>query len=180
MRVWEFERYDWDGLDAVGSARGVPNALDELSSASTIDEATAAYWKIDNCVVVQGTVYEAAVATAACAVVLLPIASASARPMLIELLEQFTLEEHSTAPLLRDALLREIVRGFGFYVALLQYGADLERSMCIDLLLYCAGGDPSLRPRVEFYLERAASDSTNTLERRKEAATRLRFEKDAW
>ncbi len=46
-----------------GSAVGVPQALWDLFSASSEDAAEAAYWRIDNEVIVQGQLHEAAVPT---------------------------------------------------------------------------------------------------------------------
>lgn len=150
MRVWEIERHDWSKFDDVVSASHVPAALDALSSASSEDEAWAAFGQIDNYVVIQGTPRAAAPATAACAVALLPICTLSARPRLIELLEQVSNDEPEIPVELRSAIFREVVKAFGFYVALLQYGDDLECSMCIDLLLYCAKKEADLRLRAEY------------------------------
>jgi hypothetical protein len=181
MRVWEFERYGWGALEALGSARGVPAALDALSSSSTDEEARKAFWRIDNCVVVQGTPHEAAAATAACVVVLLPICSSVARPLLLELLDQVTSGDPVITPAaLQDAIFNEVVKAYAWYVSLAQHGADVERSMCIDLLLYCARYDPDLRRRTEYYLERVSRDETATDMVRAYAASRLKFDKANW
>jgi len=180
MRVWKLERYDWDELDALGSASGIPEALDALSSASVTDEARTAYWRIDNCVVVQGSPRGAAVATAACVAALLPICTAASRPLLIELLEQISGGDAATPATLQNAIFSEVVKAYGTYVSLLQLGEDVERSICIDLLLYCARHDPSLRPRTQFYLERASRADFGTDEIRRYAAARLQFEQETW
>jgi hypothetical protein len=55
------ERIDWNSLrSASGSSEFVPDAVRELLAAATAEEAEAAYWKLDNDVVVQGQLFEAA------------------------------------------------------------------------------------------------------------------------
>jgi hypothetical protein len=51
----------WDRLqEADGDARTVPDALLALAGATDPDEIRRAYWRLDNHIVVQGSVYEAA------------------------------------------------------------------------------------------------------------------------
>src|SRR6266545_7943993 len=59
---WELERVDWATLriSARRSAAAVPDALRALASAETEEAAEAAYWRLDNNIVVQGCLYEAA------------------------------------------------------------------------------------------------------------------------
>jgi hypothetical protein len=180
MRVWESERYAWERLDALGGAAHVPAALDALSGASTSGEADAAYWQIDNFVVVQGVPREAAVATAACVVVLLPICSRVSRPRLIELLETIGSGDPGTPVELDAAIFREVVKAYGFYAFLLQYGEEAERSCCIDLVLYCAEHDENLRASAQFYLERIIHDAGSPEQLRSYAAARLEFERSHW
>jgi hypothetical protein len=58
---WELEQVDWHSLATSGGGRAhdVPNALRALASATTEAEAEAAYWRLDNVVVVQAYVFEA-------------------------------------------------------------------------------------------------------------------------
>ena len=57
----EIERVNWEGLRELnGSAAGVPDALRGLLCAQNNAEAEQFYWKIENHVVVQGRLYEAA------------------------------------------------------------------------------------------------------------------------
>ncbi|MCP2303524.1 hypothetical protein LV79_003229 [Actinokineospora globicatena] len=52
---------DWSGLRTCsGSGEGLPTAFDALHAAATPESADAAYWMIDNEVVVQGSLFEAA------------------------------------------------------------------------------------------------------------------------
>ena len=86
--IWERERYDWASLRAMGSAVTVPKALQRILESTNEAEATSAYWLIDNVVVVQGSLYEAALPAAACLVVALAHCGLPARPKILELLVQ--------------------------------------------------------------------------------------------
>lgn len=56
---------DWGALRTlIGPADFVPAALDRLLRSTNDAEATAAYWELDNRVVVQGQLFEAAEAVA--------------------------------------------------------------------------------------------------------------------
>ena len=60
----EISRHPWSSLrEANGFAAGIPSALRELLSAQTPAEVEEAYWRVENHVVVQGQLFEAAVAT---------------------------------------------------------------------------------------------------------------------
>ena len=48
----------------IGPADFVPAAIERLTASATEDDATAAYWELDNRVVVQGQLFEAAEAVA--------------------------------------------------------------------------------------------------------------------
>lgn len=55
------EQIEWDQLrSASGPSSFVPGAVRELLGSSSYDEAEAAYWKLDNDVVVQGQLFESA------------------------------------------------------------------------------------------------------------------------
>lgn len=57
----ELERLEWAQLREVnGPATRVPGALRELLSARSADEVNRAYWKLENHVVVQGQLFQAA------------------------------------------------------------------------------------------------------------------------
>lgn len=56
---------DWHSLRTlIGPADFVPSAIDRLMTAKTDAEAVTAYWELDNRVVVQGQLFEAAEAVA--------------------------------------------------------------------------------------------------------------------
>lgn len=53
---------DWSGLrSVVGGAEFVPSAVARMVHATTAEDASSAYWELDNRVVVQGQLFEAAV-----------------------------------------------------------------------------------------------------------------------
>jgi len=59
---FEIARTDWSRIAAIeGAATNVPHALRELIYAQSSGEANRAYWKLENHVVVQGQLFEAAV-----------------------------------------------------------------------------------------------------------------------
>lgn len=156
----ELERFDWARLRAQGSAERVPGALEALASASSDAEARDAYWKIDNTVVVQGALYEAAVATAACTTVVLHRCHPPARARALELLVQ--LGSGDTAPSehevgdsdIRERCLAELLSGFSLYVHLLEDGTRAEKGHCVDLLGLCCSADQSLCARVTWHLKK--------------------------
>jgi len=162
--MWEEERHEWGKLRAMGSARQVPAALKRLIEASSADEARKHYWQVDNCVVVQGSLYEAALPMATCLVSILHRCSRVARPNVLELLAQISggevdpSEERLGNVGLREACVREISRGFGFYLGVLEDGTDEERSWCIDIIGACARDDASLRVAANWYFSRLTKE----------------------
>ncbi len=60
----EISQYDWSTMMEIsGPATEIPQAILELLNASCPHEAVIAYWKLENHVVVQGALFEAAVCT---------------------------------------------------------------------------------------------------------------------
>lgn len=58
LLVDEIKRIPWSTLrDCVGFATKVPDALSELLFAESEETAWKAYWKLDNHVILQGTLY---------------------------------------------------------------------------------------------------------------------------
>lgn len=78
----------WNDFGSAGDAADVPAALDALVAATSDDEAEAAYWRLDNVVVLQGSVYEAAVAVLPAIVRTLVAGPEIARRWCLELLLQ--------------------------------------------------------------------------------------------
>jgi hypothetical protein len=57
----ELERWDWSALrQASGNAGHVPEAIRALLNSTTADELDEPYWQLENHIVVQGRLYEAA------------------------------------------------------------------------------------------------------------------------
>lgn len=161
--MWESERYDWTLLEAVGGALDVPGALQSLAEATTEEEARAAYWRIDNTVVVQGSLRESALPTAACLVNILVSCTAVSRPFILELLQQISDGvPQAGKESIAAAINSEVRRAFGVYAGLLQTGSDFERELCVDLAVSCARFEIELIDRVRFYLERLATDPTTS------------------
>lgn len=158
--MWEADRYDWNALRALGSARDVPAALWKLARSSSAAEAESAYWRIDNVVVVQGALYQAALPTAACAVIALGTASPLGRLHLLELLVQLALgEPHPSEVALGNSDLpkgcaAEAMKGYAQYLIFLESCGHRERIACIDLLGLLAQEKPSLRDQVRVHFAR--------------------------
>ncbi|WP_148314442.1 hypothetical protein [Sorangium cellulosum] len=155
---WEVLRHDWSSLRAEGGAEHLPRALQELESASTEDEALSAYWRIDNYVVVQGRVYEAALAVVSCLLGTLLRCTDVSRRHVLELLVQIGGGEpaHSEIDLGEADLVarcrKEIARGFPVYVNVLERTEDDdEQGFCVDLLGLSCMADSCLRERVQWY-----------------------------
>ncbi|MCK8498028.1 hypothetical protein [Myxococcus fulvus] len=89
----ELVRHPWSSLRVIqGAAEAIPTALRSLFSARSPSEIQTAYWRIENQVVVQGQLFESAVATTQ---VLMASLVDAKRPMpvrigILELLFQLT------------------------------------------------------------------------------------------
>jgi hypothetical protein len=158
--MWEIERYDWSKLRAMGSAKDVPNLLTRLGSVGTFEEGERIYWQIDNVVIVQGSLYEASLATVSCVVRLIGSAGPIARRFHLELITQIAAGEvdptelsHGNAEL-RNACMAEIEQGMAVYLSLIEQGNADERDHCVEICAQCAIFDARLRPKVSWYLRK--------------------------
>jgi hypothetical protein len=105
--AWD-ELIDWGEIGcAHGPANGVPNALDALAAASTEAAALDAYWKLDNVIVVQGSVYEAGPLTVEPLLRIVATAAGPGRRWALELLLQMV--GGWTHPEERERLGRDLV-----------------------------------------------------------------------
>jgi len=158
--MWELERHDWVHLRASGSAHNVPVAIMALLNANNETDADKAYWRIDNTVVVQGALFEAAVATAQCLVVGLAECTLAARPRVLELLLQLSSGEDAPEETelgtsdLAGQCIAQVCLAVSILLKVLESGTLDEQSSCVDLLGLCARRNPALRPRVRWYFER--------------------------
>jgi hypothetical protein len=144
----------------------VPAALRALAAAETAEAADAAYWRLDNHVIVQGALYQAAEATAVAAVLALPRATVAGRARLLELLGQ--IGAGATAPSevaagntgLAERCLREVAKGFPIYVAILAAAQDADEiASAVDLIGLSARADASLKERARHAVEQARDET---------------------
>jgi hypothetical protein len=149
---WELQRHEWSTLRAAGSAAGVPNALRALAAASTPEEARRNYWRIDTTVVVDGAVYQAALATAACVLQALPQCTDISRRYALDLLVEIgggvraQSEVAAGEANLVQRCLEEVVRGFPMYVDILERPRHPdERVACVDLVGLSCRAEMKLR-----------------------------------
>ena len=87
----ELDRIDWTKVEeASGSAASIPLAFRSLLMATNLEEIKRAYWKLENHVVVQGRLYEAAayIVPAICASLAQPDRPLLVRTWVLELLFQ--------------------------------------------------------------------------------------------
>lgn len=143
----------WDTLDDVpwgtlrqahGTAERVPDALRALAAAGP-DDAEDAYWRLDNVVVLQGSVYEAAYFAIPYAQAIVasdadPAARAAAYDLLVEIArgtsadpDAAVVEDGRERPLL-DACVDRIASARPRYEDDLRGGAPLVRPKALDLL----------------------------------------------
>jgi hypothetical protein len=160
----ELARHDWGRLRAAGNASGLPDAFRALASAPDAQAADAAYWRIDNTVLVQGSLHESAEAAASVGVVALVHATPPGRARLLELLGQIAAGEAAPSePAAGNTGLaarcqHEVARGFPVYVAFLGSTDEPdELASCIDLLGLAARADAALSSQARFHLERLLS-----------------------
>jgi hypothetical protein len=150
----------------MGTAERVPDALNILAKTSSVEEATKAYWEIDNHVVVQQLLFEAAVPTSACLVKILHACSRTVRPLVVELIGQIATGEadQSEIELGRENLKQEcmnfIINGVACYKAILTAGNELERLYCLDILASCAQAFPEQEPDILGAISLAVADKS--------------------
>ncbi len=166
--MWEFERYDWSRLRAARSAAGIPAAITELVNATTSEEADAAYWKIDNEVVVQGALFESALPTTRCLTIALHRCTPAARPRVLELLVQLASGEAHPNEIeqgnagIAGACGRELIAIAGLLFDLIERVGPDEDDLCVDLLGLCARHHHELRERVCWHLRQFTTRSKDS------------------
>jgi hypothetical protein len=160
MPLTESLRFDWKSLRAAGSAEGVPAAIERLRDAKTPEEATRAYWRIDNTVIVQGALYEAAEHTVPCVLSVLPGCTEVGRARAFELLFQLGAggthrDEMQAGNKDLDERCRAAVKlGAAMYFYFLEHGGPEESGFCADLIELCARDDETIAQRGRWWLQR--------------------------
>lgn len=159
--MWEAQRYDWVRLRAMESAIGVPDAIERMRQARSKKESDEAYWRIDNIVVVQERLFEAAVPTAACLVTALPRCSKESRSNFLDLLFQLGNGEPDPSEValgnaqLAESCRVELLKAYGVYISILEESVasdcEIDIHHCADLLLLCAAADTTLKEQVTWY-----------------------------
>lgn len=156
--AWEQDRYSWATLRANMSAENIPTAIESLRTASSQLKSEQAYWKIDNTVIVQGALFEAALPVVSCLLEALLRCTDVSRPYILELLVQIgsgepSMKEMEAGNTELDMLCRrELCLGVSLYFDLLENGTDEERIHCVDLLGICSDFESSLKNRFLWYL----------------------------
>lgn len=124
-----------------GSSEYVPEAVNRLMSARTEEEAEEAYWQLDNRVVVQGQLFEAAKWIVAPLMISLPrLISPCVRIRVVNLLVEISLsqpdvsEEKSGNAALASDCLQELRRGLWILYSLLDDASPSVRVGVLDLL----------------------------------------------
>lgn len=167
MALTELLRYDWSSLRAEGSAAGIPDAIESLRTADSAEEATRAYWRIDNTVVIQGSLFEAAEATIPCVLAALNQCTDAARPRIFELLYQLGAgntrhtEVNAGNRYLDDRCRAAVKLGVSQYFHFLEIGSAVESGYCADLIELCAIGDDALTARAIWWIGRMLELSTD-------------------
>lgn len=158
--AWDIIRIPWSEYRAAGTTEHLPNALLQVQQAATVQQAEQACWQIENTVVVQGALYEAAIPTVICLLGIIQRATDAARPFILELLVQIASGEPAEVSMesghsrLNEQCMREIARGTAVYVDWLEYGTGTERLHCVDLLGLCSQRDRTLKERVRWLFQR--------------------------
>lgn len=129
----------------------MPGVLRALLGAGSAAEADAAYWRLDNVVIVQGRLHEAALATMSCLAVGLGRATLFGRPRALELMVQIASGEAEEDELVSRCR-AELLPCGAVLLDLLERGTDEESVHCIDLLGLCALHAPVFRERAAWHL----------------------------
>lgn len=165
--AWDIIRIPWMTYRGAEATERLPEVLLQLQDASTIAEAEQASSLIEMTVVVQGSLYEAAVPTVICLLSMIQRTTDAARPFMLELLvliasgEPADSEKENGNARVAETCMREIARGTALYAHLLEYGRGAERLHCIDLLGLCAQRDRSLKERVRWMYRRVLQYENN-------------------
>lgn len=158
--MWELKFFEWDRLRAAGSAEEIPIAIEALLGAETAQAAEEAYWRIDNVVIVQGALFQAALPTLRCLLVGLHQCTRVSREFVLELICQIASGElaprefeEGNSNLISDCH-RELLTATSTFFALIENATENEKDLCVDILGIAACHHAGLRERVKRYFVR--------------------------
>lgn len=143
MSRWadELGRIDWSGLRlSSGDASKVPSALISLADSSTREDGLAAYWQLDNSIVIQGNLFQAAEFVIPFVIALTIDAAAHVRELALELLIQLAAGEPHPSEVdacngaLGDRCRRAVRAGLASYYQLLDSTNDELRDRALELI----------------------------------------------
>jgi hypothetical protein len=157
----ELARHDWTAFRTfIGDASLVPAAVTALASAESDEQALAAYWRIDNVVMVDGRLSEAVEPLTPCLIVALDSAAVPAFNTILDLLSAIAggYEEHVDNQTVGRASVKMCVETMAsrlnvFIEELFASG----NASCVDILLGCAVYVESTRDEVRDALTKALS-----------------------
>ncbi|MGI8647785.1 MAG: hypothetical protein ACR2JX_06130 [Mycobacteriales bacterium] len=158
------DSYDWQRLRSAGISSDVPQALIDLTTSQTREEAESAYWKLDNAVVRQGSLFPSAVPTTVVLLEAIQRCVPEVRVKILELLVQIVSGETDPDEVgfgvdIKQLCLDELVHGFSIVVHWLEVGTTEEQHWCVDLTMMCGLHSLPLRQRSRIALRRLRDET---------------------
>ncbi|MGV6852758.1 MAG: hypothetical protein ACWA5R_11365 [bacterium] len=148
------ERFEWKELRSADSSTKLPEAIKILASSDNEDQLDDAYWSIDNESVLQGTLYQSALAVVCCLLEILSSCKGIARPYILELLVQLISGAPAKSEIdkgnseLVNNVRSEVLKFIPQFFQILEYESEPEKAHCIDILGICALEDSTLKQKV--------------------------------
>ncbi len=130
----------WEDLRSANTAKNIPKALAVLSHSEKEEDLGAAYWNIDNEVILQGMLFQAALPVISCVLPMLSDCKKVAKPYLLELIVQLVsgypapseinISNKNIVKDIRD----EATKYFSAFINMVDNGTNVEKELCIDIL----------------------------------------------
>ncbi len=163
--MWVIDAYDWHKLRSANRSSDVPQALIDLTNSQTREEAERVYWRLDNVVVRQGSLFPAAIPTTTVLLESIQRCVPEVRATIMELLVQIVSGE--TDPTeddfgadIQQLCLDELVHGFSTTLHWLEVGTVEEQYWCVDLAGMCAQHRFEARQQARTALRRLRDETT--------------------
>jgi hypothetical protein len=166
--MWLIEAYYWEKLRTANNfASDVPHALVDLLNCQTREEAERIYWHIDNVVVRQGSLFPAAVPTAAVLLEVIQRCAPEVRVIVMELLVQIVSGDTDPSEVdygidLKKLCLDELVHGLSIFLHWLEVGSIEEQYWCVDLAGMGAQHRFEVRQQTRTLLRRLRNETRET------------------